>query len=220
MTRGGAAGGVTLFHPGAPTRQFSALRRLMPQQHVERLLAEGFPFYRSTFWSPLARTPQNIFEQTVHSLRPLANPSPAVTGAEWWFSVLRTNTTPQWLLPCHFDRNDLAERDLAKISHPEKSSVLFLNAVPYGELVITDQLLTDHGARPAQPTGMVFVRPRRNLYAVFPGQLHHGVIGRMWRPQRSEKLRVTLAVNWWAAPPTAAYMHDSSECLRVLKLVG
>jgi hypothetical protein len=210
--------GVRLFRPGAPVRLFGELRRVFPQQHVERLLDAGFPFYRSTFWYPLARAPENIFESIVCQLRPLANPSAAVIGAEWWFSVLRTNTTPQWLLPCHFDRNDLTERDPAKLTHPELSSVLFLNAVPYGELVVTDQVLTAQGAHPREPQAMAFVHPRRNLYAVFPGHLYHGVVGRMWRPLRSTKLRVTLAVNWWTAAPKAPYLRDSRECTRVFGL--
>lgn len=211
---------VRLFTPGAPTRSFNALRRVFAQHHFERLQNNGFQFYRNTFWYPLQRAPENLFESIITSLQPLASPSPAVIGAEWWFSVLRTNASPQWLLPCHFDRNDLGEKNLARLRHPEKSSVLFLNAVPYGELVVTDQVLSATGADPVQPQDMLFIRPRRNLYAVFPGHLHHGVIGRMWRPMQSTKLRITMAVNWWTKMPTAAYMHDSRDGMRVFGLGG
>ena len=48
-------------------------------------------------------------------------------------------------------------------------------------------------------------RLSRNLCAVFPGHLHHGVIGRMWRPLRSTTLRVTMAVNWWSKRPRAPF---------------
>lgn len=209
---------VRLFKPGATTRQFNALRRVFAQQRFERLHAEGFQFYRNTFWYPLHRKPQNLIESIIASLQPLASPSAAVIGAEWWFSVLRTNATPQWLLPCHFDRNDLDEKSPVRLVHPEQSSVLFLNAVPYGELVVTDQVLTDRGMRPAQPQAMRFIRPSRNLYAVFPGHLHHGVIGRLWRPLQATKLRITLAVNWWAEMPKAAYMQDSARCMAVFGL--
>ena len=89
--------------------------------------------------------------------------------------------------------------------------MLFLNAVPYGELVITDQVLTEKGARPKQPQDMRFIRPRRNLYAVFPGHLYHGVIGRLWRTQRPPRLRVTMAVNWWTERPGASYLRDSND---------
>jgi hypothetical protein len=204
---------VQLFKPGAPNRAFQALIRAFPEARFARLLDEEFPFYRTTFWYPLDRAPENIFESVASSLRPLANPSSSVIGVEWWFSVLRTNTTPQWLLSCHFDRNDLAEKDFLKLTYPDRGSVLFLNNVPYGELVVTDQVPTEKGARPRQPTDMRFIRPARNLYVVFPGHLYHGVIGRMWRPLKDTKLRISMAVNWWTDRPKGSYLHDSRECL-------
>jgi hypothetical protein len=209
---------MRLIAGALPPRQLAELRRVFPDAHFERLRAQGFHFYRTTFWYPLERPPENVFESVIAALRPAACPCAEVTGVEWWFSVSRTNATPQWLLRCHFDRHDLEEKDLARIRHPHQASVLFLNTVPYGELVVTDQVLTDKGARPRQPQHMRFVRPRRNLYAVFPGHLYHGVIGRMWRPARPEKLRVTMAVNWWIERPSAAYMADSRDGLRAFGL--
>jgi hypothetical protein len=209
---------VRQHKPGVPTDEFNKLSRLFPPRHFERLLKEGFHFYHTTFWYPLDRKPENVFESVVTGLKKLANPSSNVIGVEWWFSVLLTNTTPQWLLRCHFDRNDLAEKDPKALKHPEKSSVLFCNAVPYGDLVVTDQVMTDDGTRPTQPHDMVFIRPSRNLYVVFPGQLYHGVIGRMWRPLKPEKLRITMAVNYWTERPKASYLHDSRECMTRFRL--
>jgi lipid II:glycine glycyltransferase (peptidoglycan interpeptide bridge formation enzyme) len=213
-----ALAGVRLFDPAVPPGQFDALRRAFPERHFRRLLQEGFRFYQTTFWYPLDRGPENVFESIVKSLRPLAQPSPSVIGVEWWFSVTLTNSTPQWLLPCHFDRNDLDERDLQKIRHPETASVLFLTSVPYGELVVTDQVLTDKGPHPQQPKDMRFVSPKANRYATFPGHLYHGVIGRMWRPVKDTKLRIAMAVNWWLERPGAAYLSDSRECMTALRL--
>jgi hypothetical protein len=65
---------------------------------------------------------------------------------------------------------------------------------------------------------MRFVHPKANRYAVFPGHLYHGVIGRMWRPLKEPKLRITMAVNWWTEKPKAAYLHDSRDCMSVLRL--
>lgn len=209
---------VRQFDPAVPRNQFAALRRAFPESHFRRLLQEGFRFYQTTFWYPLDRGPENVFESIASSLRPLANPSSNVIGVEWWFSVTLTNATPQWLLPYHFDRNDLDEKDLQRIKHPDTASVLFLNSVPYGELVITDQVLTEQGAHPQQPKDMHFVHPKANRYAVFPGHLYHGVIGRMWRPLKETKLRITMAVNWWTEKPKADYLHDSRECMTALRL--
>ncbi|HXV39830.1 MAG TPA: peptidoglycan bridge formation glycyltransferase FemA/FemB family protein [Steroidobacteraceae bacterium] len=213
-----ALAGVKLFDPAVPRAEFNALRRAFPESHFRRLLAEGLRFYQTTFWYPLDRAPENVFESIINGLRPLAQPSAKVIGVEWWFSVTLTNSTPQWLLPCHFDRNDLDEKDLRKIRHPETASVLFLSSVPYGELVITDQVLSDKGPQPQQPQDMRFVTPKANRYATFPGHLYHGVIGRMWRPAKDAKLRVTMAVNWWTEKPQAAYLGDSRGCMTALRL--
>ena len=213
-------GDVHRYTHAAPRRLLDELARVFPPEHFARLAHERFPFYRTTFWHPLERPASNVFEAIAESVAPLAAPSQRVTGVEWWFSVLDTNASPQWLLPCHFDRADLAEQDFAKIRHPERASVLFLNAVPYGELVVTDQVNTEAGARPRQPHDMVFIRPRRNLYAVFPGHLYHGVIGRLWRPERETVLRITMAINWWAEPPKADYLRDSRECFEAFGLAA
>ena len=97
--------------------------------------------------------------------------------------------------------------------------MFFFNAVPYGELVITDQVLGEAGQpSPREPGEMRFIPPDENRYAVFPGHLHHGVIGRMWRPEEDEHLRVSLAVNWWSERPTASYLRDSNEAVQVFDL--
>jgi hypothetical protein len=211
---------VKLFASAVPSRRLTELRRTFPDVHFERLASEGFHFYRTTFWYPLGRAPENVFERVIDALKPAADPPADVIGAEWWFSVTYTNKTPQWLLPCHFDRNDLDEKDVSRLKHPAKASVLFLNSVPYGELVVTDQVLTDKGARPRQPQAMRFIRPRRNLYAVFPGHLYHGVIGRMWRPLKATMPRVTMAVNWWTERPKAIYLGDSRHCMTAFRLAA
>lgn len=211
---------VRFFDAAVSPDQFEALRHAFPESHFRRLVEEGFRFYQTTFWYPADRAPENVFESVIDSLRPLARPSPNVTGVEWWFSVLPTNATPQWLLPCHFDRHDLDEKDPQKIRHPETASVLYLNSVPYGELVVTDQVLTDKGAQPQQPKEMRFISPKANRYATFPGHLYHGVIGRMWRPEAETKLRIAMAVNWWTQRPVAAYLNDSSGCMSALRLMA
>jgi hypothetical protein len=209
---------MQLFEDAVPRQQFDEMKRVFPESHFARLKSKGFRFYRTTFWFPIDRQPTNIFEHVTRSLLPLAEPSPDVVGVEWWFSVGMTNATPQWILPCHFDRNDVREPDVARLTFPQRASVLFLNAVPYGELVVTDQVLSEKGKQPPQPQQMRFVLPAENLYATFPGHLYHGVIGRMWRAEQPDELRMTMAVNWWTEKPKADYLRDSSDCMNAFGL--
>lgn len=202
-----------------PEPLYTELLQRLSLQRFEHWRRSGLPFYRTTFWYPSDRAPSHLVEQVIDVLREAAQPSPQVVGVEWWFSVVGTNATPQWLLPCHFDRADLDVTDPACVRHPESASVFFLHAVPYGELVITDQVLGEDGRpSPREPRKMRFVPPGENRYAVFPGHLYHGVIGRMWRPEEDECLRVSLAVNWWTERPSAPYLRDSSEAVRVFEL--
>lgn len=211
---------ATTFEQACPEKELQEMLKVFPPAHFVELFKSGFPFYRNTFWLPRMREPQNIFERVVHKLMEKARPPENVTGMEWWFSVQVINKTPHWLLPCHFDNDDITQTDVSKIRHPLLGSVLFINSVPYGELVITDQVLTPNGIQPRQPNDMAFVKPDTNLYAVFPGHLYHGVIGRMWRPQTDNKMRTSMAVNYWDERPKAAYLQDSEKCLEAFKLAG
>lgn len=209
---------VKVHEEAIPFDSYRELAQTFPARHFADLKNSGFRFYQTTFWLPLDREPANIFERVTRELLPLANPAPEVTGVEWWFSVTSTNASPLWLLPCHFDRNDLQERDATKLKFPHRSSVLFLNAVPYGELVVTDQVSSPAGPQPAQPRDARFIMPKPNLYATFPGNLYHGVIGRMWRPEEPNRLRISMAVNYWAEKPKGAYIRDSDECMTAFRL--
>ena len=54
----------------------------------------------------------------------------------------------------------------------------YRNAVSYGELVVIDQVINTTGnPTPREPSVMRFVHPSPNQYALFLGQLYHGVIG-------------------------------------------
>jgi len=188
-------------------------------EHLDQLYRDNFPFYKTTFWYPREEQAENAFESIIDELALHVKPDDSIIGVEWWFSVMHINKTPQWLLPCHFDRADISERDPAKILHPAISSVLFLNSVPYGELVVTDQPMRDpKTGKDRQPQNMHFVLPDVNRYVMFPGDLYHGVIGRMWRDELPDSLRVSMAVNWWTEKPSAEYLRPSRECLTAFNL--
>ena len=209
---------VTIHDQSIGEALYQEFFETFPAEHFEMLYDEGFPFYRTTFWYGKGAEATNVFERMIDQLTVHAAPSDEVTGVEWWFSVVSTKGSPQWLLAPHFDRSELEEKDPDKITHPEKASVLFLNSVPYGELVVTDQLLTRKGKRPRQPKEMRFIAPEPRRYAVFEGNLYHGVVGRMWRPEQPETLRLSMAVNYWTKRPEAAYLLESKACLGELEL--
>jgi hypothetical protein len=210
---------MTITADCLPDTRFNELINLFTLQHFSTLQADNFPFYRTTFWYPYGRRPETTFENVIEDLRPVVRSSAKVVGVEWWFSVVSINATPRWLLPCHFDRNDLDERDVQRIVFPEWASVLFLNAVPYGELVVTDQVINNIGnPTPREPGVMRFVHPSPNQYALFPGQLYHGVIGRMWLPMQPDLVRVTMSINWWTEKPKGGYMRDSREAMAAFGL--
>ncbi len=221
-SNGGSRPGIEalkVFADCLPSELLQELQTQLPISRFAQWHDEGLPFYRTTFWYPRGRQPAHLLEQVIEGLALAVQPTPDVIGTEWWFSVVRTNAAPLWLLPCHFDRSDLDEREPSRIRHPEWASVLFLNDVPYGELMITEQVIgVDAEPFPYQARQARFVMPDVNRYAVFPGQLFHGVAGRMWRPREPEVLRVSLAVNWWTERPKAAYLRDSAEAPSVWEL--
>lgn len=197
---------------------FGELTAAFPEAHAVKLYKDGFQFYQNTFWYDLGTAPRNVFERAIQELAAHARPSDAVVGVEWWFSVVLNNLSPLWLIEPHFDRDDLSEKQFGRVTHPAQSSVLFLHDAPYGELAITDQTLEGQGPSPRLPQDMRCILPTANRYAVFPGTLSHGVLGRLWRPKAPAALRMTFAVNFWEDFPGLGQMKASCKDLAVLRL--
>jgi hypothetical protein len=63
-----------------------------------------------------------------------------------------------------------------------------------------------------EATRIESVKPRRNRYALFAGNLLHGVM-----PGPRGRLRVTLVVNFWAARPTGVPSWEESNVYRALR---
>ena len=55
------------------------------------------------------------------------------------------------------------------------------------------------------------MKPRRNRYAIFAGNLFHGVLG-----GAKGRLRVTLVVNYWDRRPTGVPTWRESGAYRAL----
>lgn len=148
--------------------------------------------YFTTFWLPRGEPPGNVLEEAALLLSRHARIDCA--GLEWWIGRTYTTRVP---IEFHYDEDVKGRRR----RHPLLSSVFFFNAVRGGQLAITD-------ATPGRaPRKLEAVKPRRNRYAIFKGDLLHGVLDRDGRtpsrplPGPRGRLRVTLVVNYWAAPP-------------------
>lgn len=205
--------GMIQRYPNAlTTAAFGELEQLIDLQHIQRRFEQGVDFFRETYWTELSSSEGSPIEKILIELAShVKTSSGPIAGLEWWFSVQDANKTPYWLLRPHFDRDDISNDMSDNSQNPVRSSVLFMTDQSYGELVITDQEFVCGEVSPSEPAEMVFVRPQRNLYTVFPGSLLHGVIGRMWRPKQPCPLRVTIAINYWETKPKAGYLKPGYE---------
>jgi hypothetical protein len=178
-------------------------RRAIARLGRERLRESYF----TTFWLARGERPQNAVEEAVAALRDRAGVRCA--GVEWWIGRTHTTRVP---IEFHFD-HDVKGRARR---HPKRSSVFFFNRVRGGQLAVTD-------ATPGrEATRLESVKPRRNRYALFAGDLLHGVLdARGNTPKRPlpgppGRLRVTLVVNYWDARPTGVPSWSESRLYRAL----
>jgi hypothetical protein len=164
---------------------------------IARIGTEGLrKSYFTTFWLPRGAGPSHAVEEAVLALSAIASPAGRWSGTEWWIGRSHTTDLP---IGFHFDEDVKGRRR----RHPLLSSVLFFNSVRGGHLAVTDQ-------RPGsgQATRLATVKPRANRYAVFDGDLFHGVLDARGRtpgkrlPGPPGRLRVTLVVNFWERRPT------------------
>ena len=166
--------------------------------------------YFTTFWLPREVAPAHALEEAVLALWKLARPR-GCAGAEWWIGRSHTTRIP---LEFHFDQ-DVKGR-LRR--HPRLSSVFFFNPVRGGQLAVTDQVPGSGAA-----TRLETIAPRRNRYAVFAGNLLHGVLDARGRPPgrrlpgAAGRLRVTLVVNYWEQRPTDVPTWNESGIYRPLR---
>jgi hypothetical protein len=165
--------------------------------------------YFTTFWLERDATPAHAVEEMVLGLWRQAG-ALRCKGAEWWIGRAYTTRIP---VEFHFDQDVKGRR----ARHPRWSSVFFFNAVRGGHLAVTDQVPGKEAASRLQA-----VAPRRNRYAVFRGNLLHGILdARGLTPGRPVpgprgRMRITLVVNYWDVRPTAVPAWRESRFYRSL----
>ena len=165
--------------------------------------------YFTTFWLPRGSVPAHAVEEAVIALWRLAG-ARRCDGAEWWLGRAYTTDIP---VEFHFDEDVKGRRR----RHPRLSSVFFFNSVRGGQLAVTDQVPTSQAAMRLET-----VAPRRNRYAIFAGNLLHGVLDARGRTPGKRvqgprgRLRVTLVVNYWDRRPTGVSTWAESGIYRGL----
>ena len=212
-----------MIEDAAPTALAARAARLFARVGTQRM-KEG---YWTTFWMPLGAQPaqgtSNAFEDLAVALLPhaLAKAGPdarKIVGVEWWLGRSYTNHIP---VGFHFD---LDVKGKGAVRYPVVSSVFFFNQVRGGQLAITDQRPDARGrAVPDEPTQLETVEPKPNRYALFDGQLFHGVLdanghvpGRPLKVPQG-RMRRTLVINYWAARPSDVPTWGESRAYRVLR---
>jgi len=197
---------VRVIDAALPDALVRRARAAISRLRRERLRSSYF----TTFWLPREAAPAHSLEEAVLALWKLARPR-GCAGAEWWIGRSHTTRVP---LEFHFDQ-DVKGRQRR---HPRLSSVFFFNPVRGGQLAVTDQVPGSDAA-----TRLETIAPRRNRYAVFAGNLLHGVLDARGRtpgrrlPGPAGRLRVTLVVNYWERRPTDVPTWNESGIYRPLR---
>jgi hypothetical protein len=190
-----------------PAQLFRRARKAIARLGGKRLRQSYF----TTFWLPRDAAPAHAVEEAVLALSAIAAPGARCAGAEWWIGRAYTTDLP---IGFHFDE-DVKGR--GRLRHPLLSSVLFFNRVRGGHLAVTDQ---KPGMRDA--TRLATVKPRANRFAVFAGDLLHGVLdargqtGGRSLPGPRGRMRVTLVVNYWERQPTDVPIWGEARRFREL----
>ena len=190
---------INLFTDALPGPLFQRVARAIRAVGAERM--ENMGSYSTSFWLPLGAQPTNIVELCVTELCALVQPGPECIGMEWWLGRLKFGES----LPFHTDRDRSLRKLTGQIVHPLWSSILYLNSFPATPTIVYDQILAPDGHSwiPPKPTAGRSLAAVPNHYAVFRGDLRHGVVADESAPRtKSRGLRLTLLINYWDRRPS------------------
>ncbi|MCI0573684.1 MAG: hypothetical protein L0Y66_23355 [Myxococcaceae bacterium] len=192
---------VTLHQPALPEDVFERLLRAVRRVGKERLRHT----YQTTFWFDLRSPPESVVEEAALLLAPHVPGLLALRGVEWWLSRMYATDVR---VDFHQDRDERLALAGGPLRHPRVSTILFLNRVRGGALAVTrEPPCEDNPSLAPEKLDLTLVAPRPNRFAVFRGDLTHGVLDADNRiPDRPlpgpARLRLTLALNWWDRRPT------------------
>lgn len=209
---------LRVLEPAVDARAFRDARRAL-----EAVGARAS--YWKTFWFPLDASPTSQTERLALQLRQHLPDGSGLLGVEWWIGRMDPRDVP---LDFHHDRDLALFEQTGRLAHPRYSSVLFFNRVRGGSLFVTDQRLRRRGdvltLSPAQPRQYATARPGPNRFAIFPGNLLHGVLdARDQVPDRPLDLppgpmRLSVVFNWWVRRPRDVPLFSERRVYRELAL--
>jgi hypothetical protein len=195
---------LQLFTNTLPLPLFRRLQRAVRAVGTEGM--EGMGTYSTTFWFPKGSKPTNIVEECVGRFWTLVKPGPRCIGMEWWLGRLKHGES----LKLHTDRDRSLRKQTGEVVHPLWSSVFYLNRFPSAPTLVLDQVLSPDGKSwvpPEAKSGRKFPAIP-NQYAVFRGDLRHGVEAKPAKGKPSNELRLTLLVNFWDRRPVPPNCRD------------
>jgi hypothetical protein len=214
---------ISLFEDALPLPLFRRLAHAVGDVGTE--LLEGMGTYDTTFWLPRRAKPTNVAEECAVKLCAMVRPGPRCIGMEWWLGRLKHGQS----LPFHTDRDRSLKKQTGQIVHPLWSSILYLNRFPSSPTVVYDQIWsTDSNSWvPPEPTYGATLDAVPNHYAVFRGDLRHGVVangaeqkppGHKSKTKSPAELRLTFLVNYWDRRPMPPNCRDyDGSAYRVLQ---
>ncbi len=202
---------ISLFEEALPGSLFERLVRGVRSIGDEELRKP----YSKTFWLPIGATPSNVAEEAVIELSGLIGPPPQCIGMEWWLGRLGYGKQ----LRFHFDRDMTLSKKTGQCVTPVFGSVFYLNNFNSSPTVIDDRIPGSDGKPQAStnPTLRKSVEPIANRYAVFRGDLYHGVVPNPESVKRANdnktendlpEARLTLLVNYCDRRPLPPSCDD------------
>ena len=204
---------ISLFEDALPEPLFRRLVYAVEAVGTERM--ENMGSYSTTFWLPAGAKPANVVEECVEQLCALIQPGRDCMGMEWWLGRLKRGES----LAFHTDRDRSLRKQTGQVVHPLWSSILYLNRFPSSPTIVLDQVLSPDGKSwiPPQATSRWSLEAVPNHYAVFRGDLRHGVVankaasdtaGPSGETSLAPDLRLTLLVNYWNHRPAPPNCRD------------
>jgi hypothetical protein len=202
---------IHLFEDALPRPLFRRLVSVVQAVGTERM--ENMGSYNTTFWVPLSAKPTNVVEECVKKLWALVQPGPTCIGMEWWLGRLKYGES----LAFHTDRDRSLRHETGQIVHPLWSSILYLNRFPSSPTIVLDQVLSPDGKSwiPPEVKSCTSLEAVPNHYAVFRGDLRHGVVPNgadskdgSKKTHEASDIRLTLLVNYWDRRPAPPNCRD------------